>query len=56
MKKKILELKTPGWLISEEGANLIVAIASHMNKRLSSNVSSSTKEKILIISEKFMKR
>ena len=43
MKKKILELKTPGWLISEEGANLIVAIASHMNKRLSSNVSSSTK-------------
>ena len=43
--KKILELKTPGWLISEEGANLIVAIASHMNKRLSSNVSSSTKNK-----------
>jgi len=30
--------------LSEEGANLIVAISSHMNNnRLSSNVSSSTK-------------
>ena len=42
--KNILELKTHGWHLSEEGANLIVAISSHMNNnRLSSNVSSSTK-------------
>ena len=39
--KNILELKTHGWHLSEEGANLIVAISSHMNNnRLSSNVSS----------------
>ena len=42
--KNILELKTHGWHLSEERANLIVAISSHRNKnRLSSNVSSSTK-------------
>lgn len=40
--KNILELKTRH--LSEEGANLIVAISSHMNNnRLSSNVPSSTK-------------
>ncbi len=36
--KNILELKTHRWYLSEEEANLIVAISSHINKnRLSSN-------------------
>ena len=38
--RSILELKTRGWHLSKEGANLIVAISSHMNNnRLSSNAS-----------------
>ncbi len=38
--RSILELKTRGWHLSEEGANLIGAISSHMNNnRLSSNAS-----------------
>ena len=45
--EKNIRIKTHGWHLSEEGANLIVAISSHMNNnRLSSNVSSSTKKLI----------
>ena len=37
--KSILDLKTNGWHLSKEGANLILALSKHMNKnRLSSNV------------------
>ena len=36
--KNILELKTHRWYLSEDWANLIVEISSHMNNnRLSSN-------------------
>jgi hypothetical protein len=46
--RNILELKTHGWHLSEEGANLIVAISSHMNNnRLSSNMPSFIRTKLI---------
>jgi len=46
--KNILELKTHGWHLSEEGANLIVAISSNMNNnRLSSKVPSCIGTKLI---------